>query len=121
MAERAAVDADVFEELRADIGSDHACADFVEIFLDLLPGRLHDLTTSLRQPTEPWEPAGNLAATCRMLGAFPLAEHLEQIRPDAPWLESEDCIRAHLTRTFDLAQLSRVELRRQVVWLRRSA
>ena len=78
-----ALDEDAFERLRREIGDDGASADFVEIFLDLLPRRLHDLSTGMTSGQRPWETTTNLAATCRMLGARALAEHLEGLEEGA--------------------------------------
>lgn len=114
----AAVDDATFEQLRTEIGDDDAFADFVQLYLNLLLGRLHDLGVSLKAGLSPWEPAANLAATSRMLGAVPLAEHLEQIRDGASLLTSRDCARAHLRQTIALVRPVQSELRRQVLRLR---
>lgn len=113
-----ALDEDAFARLRREIGNDQACADFIEIFLDLLPRRLHDLSTGLASGQRPWEPATNLAATCRMLGARALAEHLEELEEGSEVVASPECRRAHLAGTFALVRPLRIELRRQQMRLR---
>lgn len=116
----AVLDPEILERLREEIGDDLACADFIEIFLDLLPGRLKDLSTSMDSGEQPWEPALNLAATCRMLGALALAEHLEGVQEGATLLASPECVRAHLLRTFGMVRQLRAELHRHLRWLRSS-
>lgn len=104
--------------MRREIGDDLACADFIEIFLDLLPGRLKDVATSMDAGKCPWDSALNLAATCRMLGALPLARHLQEVHEGVEWVTSPDCVHAHLLRTFGLARQLRVELHRLMRRLR---
>ena len=111
----APLDEQILAQLCEEVGDERACADFIELFLELLPGRLHDLSTSMNAGAHPWQPAANLAATCRMLGATVLAEHLDQIQEGAGCVASPHWRRAHLEHTLTHARALAAQLRRHVV------
>lgn len=104
-----------FSLLRAEIHDDKACATFVQMYLDLLPGRLSELTHALSNgDVRPWEAAMNLASTSRMLGALPLARHLERLSHDSILTESPEAMRVYLRQLFELVKLVQPALRRRV-------
>jgi len=98
------------EHLRAEVGDDRALVAFIDRYLELLPARVHAINRACRDPQMPCETAWNLAASSRMLGAFTLAEHLEQLAPDGPPLGSPACRVAFLRRTLQLVRPVRVAL-----------
>jgi hypothetical protein len=108
-----------FDLLRREIGDDEGCATFVQVYLDLLPQRLSELSRAVANgETEPWDAAINLAATTRMLGAMPLASHLERLCEDSIATRSPEAIRVFLRRLSDLAQVTQPALRHRVGVLR---
>lgn len=84
LSDRATLHGGDFEALRRELGDDDAFATFLQMYLDLLPGRLQALREAVSHPGGGLEePALNLAAISRMIGARRVARQLELLLDDA--------------------------------------
>lgn len=104
-------------QLADELDDAEALARFVQVFLTLLPGRVHAVTESLRQPVanSTIETSRNLIATCRMIGAEALVDQLQRIAEASAAEEvSSEERRALVTESFDRAWHLRAELLRQL-------
>lgn len=109
------IDHEAFELLRREIDDDECCATFLEIYLDLLPQRVSELSHAVANgEIQPWDAAINLAATTRMIGAMPLAEHLERLSQDSIVTRSPEAIRIYLRRLVSLTRTLQPALRQRI-------